>query len=221
MPSYYVGLDLGQRSDYSAIAVIERQAEPPQRPALALRYLHRWPLGTSYPTIVQQVGRLLQREPLAGNAVFLADATGVGRPTIDMLEQAGLSPYAITITGGSNVLTDGREIRVPKRDLAMAVQLLLQDRRLKFAAALPLLDVLRAELQSFEVKINPATAHDSYLAWREGAHDDLVLASAMSAWYAESHPPIIVPRTPRVASRWSELGESSGFGQKGGNRWDV
>jgi hypothetical protein len=115
----------------------------------------------------------------------LVDATGVGRPVVDMFEQARLNPYAITITGGSAVTEEGTEIRVPKRDLAMAAQVLLQNRRLVFAAGLPLLDVLRKKLQAFEVKINPATAHDSYLSWREGSHDDLVLAVAMAAWYRE------------------------------------
>lgn len=38
---------------------------------------------------------------------------------------------------------------------------------------------LRAELISFEAKIDERTAHDSYGA-REGAHDDLVLALAVA-----------------------------------------
>lgn len=52
---------------------------------------------------------------------------------------------------------------------------------------MPLLEVLKGELQTFEVKINPQTAHDSYLAWREGQHDDLVLAVAMACWYREQY----------------------------------
>jgi len=38
---------------------------------------------------------------------------------------------------------------------------------------------------SFKVKINLKTAHDSYEAWREGQHDDLVLFVALAAWFAE------------------------------------
>ena len=241
MPHYYVGLDLGQRSDFTTLAVIEEPiwapedrpiacyADPEQRqvversgwispaevvpqtrinprhihamggleqlpypraavrPVLSLRHLERFPLGTPYPMIVRRVQALLSARPLANDAVLLVDATGVGRPVIDMLEQANLQPHAITITGGSTVTADGFEFRVPKRDLAMAVQVLLQNRRLVFAAELPLLDVLKQELQSFEVKINPDTAHDSYLSWREGAHDDLVLAVALACWYREAY----------------------------------
>jgi hypothetical protein len=228
MANYYVGLDLGQLSDYTAIAVLEepiwvpsdapawvrtgehnrveqrsgwiapadiwqqsdrrsREPAPPALPMLALRHLHRFERRTPYPEVVRHVADLLACLPLAGNAVLLVDATGVGRPVVDMLDQAKLDPQAITITGGSAVSVDGREYRVPKRDLAMCVQVLLQNRRLVFAAGLPLLDVLKRELQSFEVKIDPKTAHDSYLAWREGAHDDLVLAVALACWYREQY----------------------------------
>jgi len=37
------------------------------------------------------------------------------------------------------------------------------------------------------VKINLATGHDSYEAWREGDHDDLVLAVAMACWTGERY----------------------------------
>ena len=50
----------------------------------------------------------------------------------------------------------------------------------------PLRPVLVREMQNFTVKINPQTAHDSYGAWRENEHDDLVYALAMAAWQAET-----------------------------------
>lgn len=34
------------------------------------------------------------------------------------------------------------------------------------------------------MKVNVSTGHDSYEAWREGDHDDLVLAAALAAWKA-------------------------------------
>jgi hypothetical protein len=40
-------------------------------------------------------------------------------------------------------------------------------------------------LLSFLVKIDPVTAHDSYSAWRERDHDDLVLATALCTWWWE------------------------------------
>ena len=38
---------------------------------------------------------------------------------------------------------------------------------------------------NFRQKIDPATAHDSYSAWRERDHDDLVLALALACWLGE------------------------------------
>src|SRR6476660_6886929 len=79
--------------------------------------------------------------------------------------------------------------RVPKRDLASVVQVLLQSERLKIASALPLASVLTQEVLAYCVKISQLTGHDSYGAgteWRDGGeHDDMVLALACAAWYAE------------------------------------
>jgi len=38
---------------------------------------------------------------------------------------------------------------------------------------------------NFRAKIDPATAHDSYSAWREQDHDDLVLSVALACWWGE------------------------------------
>jgi hypothetical protein len=41
------------------------------------------------------------------------------------------------------------------------------------------------ELENFKVKVSTRTAHDSYEAWRESDHDDLVLALALACWWRE------------------------------------
>jgi hypothetical protein len=41
-----------------------------------------------------------------------------------------------------------------------------------------------SELSNFKVKIS-AAGHDSYNAWRESIHDDLVLSVALAAWFGE------------------------------------
>ena len=50
------------------------------------------------------------------------------------------------------------------------------------------LAILVRELQQFQVKITQA-AHETFGVWREGQHDDLVLAVALACWWAERHPP--------------------------------
>jgi len=124
--------------------------------------------------------------PLSGlPAVLLIDKTGVGAAVLDAFEHSGIRPTAITIHGGSAVTYDPqrRGYRVPKRDLVSAVQVLLQNGRLKIASSLPEAATLKNKLFNFRVKVDPATAHDSYEHWREGDHDDLVLAVAMACWF--------------------------------------
>ena len=52
------------------------------------------------------------------------------------------------------------------------------------AEGLELRPTLEKELQGFKRKIKLDTDHDSYEHWREGDHDDLVLACALATWWA-------------------------------------
>ncbi len=150
---------------------------------LDVRHLERLPLGTSYPAVVDRV-RAVMAEPTLAGAELVVDATGVGRPVVDMLRAAGLYLTAVTITGGATVSENGWSTHVPKRDLVSELQIGLQTGRLKIAQALPEAATLVRELLAFKVKITD-NAHDTYGAWREGSHDDLVLALALAAWKAE------------------------------------
>jgi hypothetical protein len=206
--NFIAGLDLGQVADYSALVVAERILPPlpplsdaqrlgltraPEPPTTALayhlRHIQPYPLGTSYPTIVTGVKALLQKLVSRGATILVADATGCGRPVIDMLLAAKLPCllYAASITGGDTVSREDMHYRIPKRDLASTVQVLLQNAQLKIAEGLPETPTLIKELQDFRMKIDPQTAHDSYSAWRENMHDDLVLATALACWFGEHH----------------------------------
>lgn len=183
-PCYLVGLDLGQAQDYTALVIVEQQDTSPTA-SYAIRHLERFRLGTAYPRIVSHVQALLQRPSLQGQSTLVVDATGCGRPVVDLLTQAQLAPVAVSIHGGGQVSHEGRHWRVPKRDLVGGLLVLLQTERLKVADALPLAQVLVQELLNFRVTIDPRTAHDSYSAWREADHDDLVLATALAVWWGE------------------------------------
>src|SRR5664280_1039029 len=131
---YVVGLDLGQASDFTAVAILEPfHAER----VWAVRNLARFPLHTPYTTIVEQVRRLTNAWPLRGDSHLVVDETGVGRPVIDLLRKPGLGCrlVRVTIHGGDKVTT-GDGYGVPKRDIVSTQQLLLQQRRLKIAAGL-------------------------------------------------------------------------------------
>jgi hypothetical protein len=140
----------------------------------------------SYSVIVQTVVDLIARPPLAGGScTLLVDYTGVGRAVFDMLVQRELEPIGITITGGSEVHVTENGWNVPKRDLITATQVALQDGRLRIAAGLEHAPTLTRELLDYRVRIS-AAGHDSYDA-REGQHDDLVLSTALCAWFRDWH----------------------------------
>jgi hypothetical protein len=141
--------------------------------------------GVSYPVIVGKVSEMMHNPALKDNAALVVDQTGVGAPVVDLFEQAGLNPIGIMIHGGANVSKEGSKMNVPKRDLVSVMQVLLQSGRFKVAAKLALGAILQQEMLNFKVKIDPMTAHDSYSAWRDNEHDDLVLSAAMACWYAE------------------------------------
>jgi hypothetical protein len=212
--SYIVGLDLGQASDFTALAILERRrphdgldasvetfhvrrnwygldtvavrsGAPKTEKTHAVRHLERFPLGTPYPTICECLVELFARPPLV-NATLVVDQTGVGRAVLELIVRA--RPRAtirpITITAGHTIVPDGAGWHVPKKELVSTLQVLLQSRRLQVARQLPMASVLIKELEAFRVKIT-ASANETFESWRERDHDDLVLAVAMAAWVGE------------------------------------
>ncbi len=195
MATFVLGLDLGQVHDYTALAVVERPAPPDnaeesQTVVYALRHLQRYALGTPYTDIVPAVMQQARSVPLGGSPLVV-DQTGVGRALVDMLRRAGGAGRIIpvTITGGQTISrTEDGSYHVPKKELVTCLQLLLQERRLKMPRDLPHVQTLVQELHSFQVKIT-LSAQETFGAWREGVHDDLVLALALACWWAERNPP--------------------------------
>jgi hypothetical protein len=133
----------------------------------------------------RRLGRRMLEEP-----DLLVDATGVGRPVVDLFRERGLKYKAITITGGNKVTVAslGGGYGVPKRDLIGALEVPFHSGRLKVAAGLALWETLRSELQTFRRKVSLTTGMDTYEHWRESDHDDLVLAAALACWGAERKP---------------------------------
>jgi hypothetical protein len=180
------GLDLGQAQDYSALACVE-QVQADEGKEFNVRHLHRWPLGTPYTTpegepngVAEDLYELIEK---ANRPVILVlDATGCGRPVVDIFRKYGLGAKQIvpvTITAGSQATHAGGWWNVPKRDLAGAVAVGLEQRTLRIAPGLKLAPVLAQELSTFKVKVT-AAGNETFEAWRERDHDDLVLAVALA-----------------------------------------
>ena len=199
-PLFVAGVDLGQAEDPTAEAVIELAAS-----ALHLRHLQRLPLGMPYPEVAAQIGATMKALPAAGELVV--DATGVGRPVLDMLRAAGLDPVAVSITGGRAVTFDGDIWRVPKRILVRSLVTAFEGERLKVARGLRYAAALMGELQAFERRIN-VRGHDAYNG--VGEHDDLVIATALATWWASAPHAGQPDITRQAAERRGAVGPASG-----------
>ena len=186
MSRFHLGLDLGQANDYTAIAVVQEAGDD-----LHVRHLERF-RHTLYPDVADRVEALLGSPPLKGASELVIDATGVGPAVTDIFTKRGRAFKAVKIHGGDAESREGSIYRVPKRNLVSALQAALQTGTLKIASSLELAKILREELLNFRIKINLSTGHDSYEHWREGDHDDLVLAAAMAVWSARTPGPTIV-----------------------------
>jgi hypothetical protein len=202
---YYVGLDIGQSVDATAICICHHTVRPlydepwidnlekattkqPSEERFHIVHLERLPLGTSYPDQIVYVRNLMRREPLRSKkAPLIMDDTGVGRPAGDLWEAAGLRPLErVTIVAGREVSRHGsNRWHVPKSVLISTLESRMHSGELKIAAGLAEAEVLRSELKDFERKITGS----GNLTWsaREGAHDDVVLATALSIYWAVYH----------------------------------
>lgn len=203
-----IGVDLGKTNDHSAIVVA--QPTPDDPPTYDLRHIERVPLRTRYTDVAEHVTGIVAdlRRPVQvwepsvpGSSVvkdlrpkveLILDFTGVGIAVAEIFLAAhiGCPIVLVTITGGVKVTWDEVGIHVPKADLVSVVQRCLQEERLRMPADDPSVDLLGKELVEFQATIGK-TGHVTYgvaADWRSGAHDDLVLATALALWWGESRP---------------------------------
>jgi len=187
---FYLGLDLGQKKDHSAVAVVERKEsglafQNTASRELVVRHVERVPLGMPYPMEVEGVRNLMQSRVLARQCALVVDSTGVGGPVVDLLKRADLGGrmYAVTITGGEKEHESGGVWSVPKRNLIAGVEVLLDNAELKVAAGLRDGVALARELTSVKGTVRPS-GRTRYGADGYGEHDDLVIALALACWGA-------------------------------------
>jgi hypothetical protein len=194
---YFVGVDLGQTTDPTAICVLEVLDVPDIEPdkiynavpfhptAYHVRHLERLRLGMSYVEQASYVYEIMHTAPLT-KATLVVDQTGVGRPVVDLFRQAGLKPIAVTITAGDSTTREKLQPddwHVAKLTLVSRLQATLHSGDLKIAADLPETAALVSELQDFKATFTQ-TGYARFGA-REGKHDDLVLATAIALWWSK------------------------------------
>jgi hypothetical protein len=205
---HFVGLDLGPAGELTGLAVIQRPRVHPshtpaqRRPTHTLIHLHRFPLGTPYPEIIDAVRKLLNTPPLPG-ATCAIDQTGVGRSVWRLFMDAlatSVTCRFVPVMIGPGLKAErvpGTGIFIPRQELVGTLQVLMQTRRLIIPTALPHIETLVKELGTFKanpVTVTAAAKADPLAAWREGQHDDLVLAVALGAFMSETSLPALHER---------------------------
>jgi hypothetical protein len=200
---YLLGLDLGPPGEPTALAAVQ-QSWVDCDAHYDVRHLQRWPPGTPYRQIVDDLVKLTNEGPLCG-ADLLVDQTGVGRPVAKLFERACgcFETRRVVVTSGyADAWSDDGAQLVPKRDLVGTLQVLFQARSLRVAGQLSHAADLERELLSFRAK-TPLAGAETAEAWRERPHDDLILAVAFACWRGERIGPpstelpfVICSRTP-------------------------
>jgi hypothetical protein len=193
----FTALDLGQRADHSAFALIERDEirtgefdrahwRPVTRLSLSLRILHRWPLGTPYLEVVRWTRDILrefapQSHPTAP-LTFAIDAAGPGAPVYEIIRAARtgafLQPVIIT-SGVQPSQAKDSTLLVPRDHLLAQLRLSLERSDLRISDNLPLAQPLRDELAAL------GQPHSS------STHDDLAIAVALATWTALRFTPAL------------------------------
>ena len=204
-----VCVDLGFSRDHTAIAVLEeREYQTDFDPVyygykwekkITVRYLERLPLGTTYTDVaarIKEVEEMVNDRGASGRegewpspgvprpSAVVVDATGLGMPMVHLLRKEGLHAPVVPVifTSGDQATRDKDVWRVPKQEIVTNAQILLEQHILRFPGMSPESGMLIKEMEQMRVKVS-AHGNEQFGCWREGEHDDLVLAVAMGAWW--------------------------------------
>ncbi len=202
MGAVTIGVDIGQKRDPTAIAVVEVEYRVGvdrvlrchrQEDHHIVRHLERLPLGTPYPAVADRVAKVvwdIERLPRATPQLYL-DATGVGQPVVDLLRARQLQVRAVYFNHGDRRTAEHGHIALGKAFLVSRLQALLQGERLHLPRTTEA-EALAAELLDYEIRVSE-DANDRYGAFKVGSHDDLVTALGLAVCY---QPPPEIPLGP-------------------------
>lgn len=200
MIRYWVGCDLAESPDETAISVLERRDSE-----LYLRAIFGIPPPVDYDDVCTKLIQTLwylepyqsarrglpYHEPVIGLAY---DARGVGRGIRPVLERAlreerALRPgprvelWGVQSTAGSSVSISHPFINVPKTDLVFSSYRALRNGALVLGDDAPFREVtrLREQLINYRMKLT-AGGRDQFEPWKTTQHDDLVDALNLAVW---------------------------------------
>jgi hypothetical protein len=192
-----IGVDIGQRVDPTAIAVVEREeriektksaetgAEQERRVwHHTARYLDRLSLGTPYPEVAERLKSVAANvaERTGRRPYLYLDATGVGKPVVDVLRDHKVRACLVAVYftyGDRRMRGEHGSIILGKAYLVSRLQALFQGERLHLPRHHPEAETMTRELLDYEIRVDK-NANDTYGAFRVGTHDDLVTALGLA-----------------------------------------
>lgn len=203
---YYMGVDLGQRQDYSAVAVLESRLtcngerdrvtwQPLTERRCALLHLDRIPLRTRFMHVVEEVFEMLTSPQLRHSEVVLAvDATGVGAGVFEVVEEmvtaarqartAWMNLAGVVFTAGTKETWEGHRVMVPKNELVGGLLLAMEKGEIRYDPKQP----WRRELEQELVGMRRVMKETSVRWTSVERHDDLVMALALAQWGRKFRP---------------------------------
>lgn len=202
---YVVAQDIAKKFDYTTTEVHRIVPEMIVSPSKTPRIYYfedvvfRDKRQMKYSQLPIYTKELMQSMELEGQCALVIDGTGVGEAVYDLYDDAGLDPLKIIFGSGNSpsVQTDragfastskfGKVsgIVVPKADLVGALQVYVQQGRLRQVAGLPFAEESRRQFQNFVGKINEKDKYIKYGNLDDEIHDDMVVTSAMACWFTQ------------------------------------
>lgn len=210
-PHIFPGLDLGQRQDPAALAILQRTQEPTgpfdhatweieRRLHFRLCHTERLALGTPYIESVSRIWRQLDKlsAPLPGIHSYagsvplrtlVVDASRLGRPVVELIRKAaaGRAASAVTIHAAAPSLVAIAPVTITASGAAR-----MEASGEEFVSRRDLITNLRILLEKRWLRIS-ARIHDRQALLKElvevqdrsgSHHDDLVRATALACWRA-------------------------------------
>lgn len=188
----YVGLDLGKKQDFSAVALVAPfyPSGTKTHYSYHVSQVKRYDLGTPYPRIaraLRSIDEQLRADDRWQNIIYVVDEGGVGAgvtdQAVELLPNADI--YRVTLTGGARPhWHTSRDVSLPKPQMASRMIALMEGRRMLINSKEFDSGALRDELYNYEEKIS-SVGHETFGAMKIGTHDDIVCAIAMCAWISE------------------------------------
>jgi len=172
--SFYAGVDLAKKEDFSVVAVLRKDED-----AFRLVHLNVFPQGTEYVGVINYLKALSER--LKTIHRFLVDQTGVGEAVLEQAQKTVSNVEGVVLTAPQ------------KQDVLGYLKLVMQERRVLFPYELDFLQELNVE--RFEL----SKSGQILFSHPDGTHDDRLWAFALAVFATKTTP---YPQLKRSHTTW-------------------